>query len=193
MVRGHDSDLRPQLTEDPLPYWIHTCPACSLTSGVDDFAEHEVVRRLDPGRVPDDPPPRVKHVFEGEELEWPIVSLVSPPYRETSRRYAMAAHAARERGATAHTVANCHLRASWAAKLAGDEAFARRSQREARDRFVEAASADEDRRMRLDARYLAGELSRRLGEHDRAMPSHTEGVPYAASRRCARGSRETGR
>lgn len=147
---GKDTDFRPHYWGlDPLPLFVHTCPQC-LFSGygshfempMSDELRRWLVEERGLGRLQSD---------------------------AGSRRYTLAARCREQAGDHDIAIADMYLRASWCARVEGDRAMERLSQRRAVECFERALMAGLVPSGQRDAiTYLVGELYRRLGDYELA-------------------------
>ena len=154
--RGQDTDFRPHYWGmDPLPYFVHACPACEFCGPLDDFQDETWEL----------PTPR-----ECQEAE------AVPNDLPGSRKCELAAERYRRAMPPDHClVADLYLRGSWCARLEEHHGREAALQRQAILNFEEALEDGDlapDRRAIIT--YLTAELYRRVGRFDFARALFAE-------------------
>jgi len=156
---GQDTDFRPLTAGiDPQPHYVHVCPKCHFAAFEGDFgAVQDEVKHMvqSPAYAPED-------TLQGEE----VGSL------RGSTKYLLAVRCySQDDRASDLRLADLYLRASWCARQEEDLSREREAQTQAILLFEQALEEGEvaDNQLRTIL-YLLGELYRRIGRHELAIP-----------------------
>ncbi len=146
--QGVYSDLCPRYWgENPLPYFIHTCPNCYFTGTANEFKEY-----LD----------------RAEGLNLPIDRLGCEKYVLLAKRY-------EEEGRGPYYVGVTYHKGSWCARLSGERLLEEECLAKAEEWLEKALKDGLVPRDKLPLTlYVLGEISRLRGEFEKALKYYDE-------------------
>jgi len=149
---------------EPLPYEIHTCTHCGYTSRADKFEEHVL-----------------SETVKKRVLRWLTPALEARP-PDTARRYEFAAWIEEWRGGKESAVGFLYHQAAWCSRVSKDEAEERRYAQLAVHHFERSVGKGGCARgeVLVILCYLIGELSRRVGDREKAQEWLTDASELAA-------------
>ncbi|MGQ9512718.1 DUF2225 domain-containing protein [Thermodesulfitimonas sp.] len=138
----------------PYPFFVVVCPGCRFAAYHQEF----------------DFLCEFPHYSEYHPLQRALGTFLREQRRlyPGSEKYRLAVQSAQKRGAGALAIAYLHLRGSWCAREEKNREAERYHQEEARRHFGAALSGLTGMEAAIVG-YLIGEISRRLGEFDRAL------------------------